>query len=291
VSSADILQRGRPRAAAAAGPDGDRPGGTGPRWRRLLSGTGWLGVAGFATFGALLEVAPRAGLVSADYLPPASRIAAALAGQLDDPEFWMAVGRTLRGWILALLIAFIAGTVVGVVIGSVPLLRTLTSSTIEFLRPIPSVALIPLAVLLYGSDLRSTLLLAVYASFWQVLIQVLQGVQDVDPVARDTARSFGLGRWARIRYLTWPTALPYVMTGLRLAAAVALILTVTAELVIGSPGLGQQIGAAQSGGAIATMYALVIVTGLIGVGVNLLARRLEHAVLWWHQSLRRDVPA
>ena len=73
-----------------------------------------------------------------------------------------------------------------------------------------------------------------YASFWQVLIQVLYGVADVDPVARETALSYRLGPWARIRYLVWPTALPYAMTGVRLAASVALILTVTGELVIGS---------------------------------------------------------
>ncbi len=71
----------------------------------------------------------------------------------------------------------------GVVIGSVPLLRAVTASTIEFLRPIPSVALIPVAVLLYGTGMASTLLLVVYAAFWQVLVQVLAGVQDVDPVA------------------------------------------------------------------------------------------------------------
>ena len=107
----------------------------------------------------------------------------------------------------------------GVVIGVVPYLREATASTIEFLRPIPSVALIPLAVLLFGTELRSMLLLVVYASFWQVLIQVLYGVQDVDPVAEETARSYGLGTWARVRHVLWPTALPYVMTGVRLAAA------------------------------------------------------------------------
>ena len=78
----------------------------------------------------------------------------------------------------------------------------------------------------------------VYASFWQVLVQVLHGVADVDPVARDTARSYRLGRWARVRYLVWPTALPYAMTGIRLAASVALILAITGELIIGTPGLG-----------------------------------------------------
>jgi ABC-type nitrate/sulfonate/bicarbonate transport system permease component len=282
----------RSAATAVAAPAAGAPVGqpAAPAGRRL-GGNTVLGVLGFAVFLGLLEVVPRSGLVPERYLPPFSRIASTLVRQFDDGGFWTAVGETLRGWSLALLIAVVLGVVVGVVIGSIPLLRALTASTIEFLRPIPSVALIPLAVLIFGSDLRSTLLLAVYASFWQVLVQVLYGVQDVDPVAQDTARAFGLGRWARIRYVIWPTALPYMLTGLRLAAAVALILTVSVELIIGAPGLGKAISDAQSGGAVALMYALVLVTGLIGVGVNLLARRLERWLLRWHVSVRGEDPA
>jgi ABC-type nitrate/sulfonate/bicarbonate transport system permease component len=78
------------------------------------------------------------------------------------------------------------------------------------------------------------------------------------------------------------------MTGVRLAAAVALILTITAELIIGSPGLGKEIANAEAGGAVATMYAYVIVTGVIGVAVNVLARLLERRVLAWHPSLRGE---
>jgi ABC-type nitrate/sulfonate/bicarbonate transport system permease component len=173
----------------------------------------------------------------------------------------------------------------------VPLLRAATASTVEFLRPIPSVALIPLVVLLYGATIRSTLVLVVYAAFWQVLVQMLYGVADVDPVAADTARSLRLGPLARAWYLTWPTALPYALTGLRLAAAVALILTVTGELVIGSPGLGREIAVAQSSNAVPAMYALVLVTGLVGVVANVGARALEKVLLPWHVSQRRDVPA
>jgi len=256
-----------------------------------LRGTGALGVWGFACFLVLLEVVPRVGLVSPRYLPPFSQIAGALVDEVGSGVFWGAVWDTVQGWFIGLGIAFVLGVGAGVLIGSVPVLRELTASTIEFLRPIPSVALIPVAVLLFGADLRSTLLLVIYASFWQVIVQVLYGVNDVDPVARDTALTYGLGRWARVRYVTWPTALPYVMTGLRLAAAVALILAITAELIIGSPGLGNEIGVAQSGGAIATMYALVIVTGLLGVLVNVGARLLERWLLAWHPSVRREVAA
>ncbi|CAM5590156.1 MULTISPECIES: ABC transporter permease [Streptomyces] len=248
-----------------------------------------LGVAGLAGFLALAEAVPRLGLVDEEYLPPAGRIAAALGDEAADPAFWTALGDTLTGWALGLAIASCAGIVAGVVLSVVPYLRQATASTIEFLRPIPSVALIPLAVLLYGSELRSVLLLVVYASFWQVLIQVLYGVQDVDPVAEETARSYGLGTWARIRYVLWPTALPYVMTGVRLAAAVALILAVTAELVIGAPGLGQRIGVAQTSQAVPELYALIVVTGLLGLVINVGARAVERRALAWHQSVRGEV--
>ena len=251
--------------------------------------TALLGLAGFGTFLLVLEIVPRVGLVSPAYLPPFSDIVGALAGEVRTADFWRAVADTLRGWSLGLLIAVVLGIVVGICLGIVPVVRDFTASTVEFLRPIPSVALIPLAVLVYGTELGSTLLLVVYASFWQVLVQVMYGVQDVDPVAQETARSFRMGWWSRVRHLVWPTALPYVLTGVRLAAAVALILAITAELVIGSPGLGNQIGAAQSGGAIATMYALVLVTGGLGVTVNLLARLLERRVLYWHPSIRGEV--
>ncbi|MFF0299882.1 ABC transporter permease [Streptomyces sp. NPDC004562] len=248
-----------------------------------------LGVAGLAGFLALAEAVPRLGLVDEEYLPPAGRIAAALGDEAADPAFWTALGDTLTGWALGLAIASCAGIVAGVVLSVVPYLRQATASTIEFLRPIPSVALIPLAVLLYGSELRSVLLLVVYASFWPVLIQVLYGVQDVDPVAEETARSYGLGTWARIRYVLWPTALPYVMTGVRLAAAVALILAVTAELVIGAPGLGQRIGVAQTSQAVPELYALIVVTGLLGLVINVGARAVERRALAWHQSVRGEV--
>jgi ABC-type nitrate/sulfonate/bicarbonate transport system permease component len=89
----------------------------------------------------------------------------------------------------------------------------------------------------------------------------------------------------------WPTALPYVFTGVRLAASVALVLAVTAELVIGAPGLGQSIAVAQTSGAVPTMYALIAVTGLLGVAINLAARAFERRSLAWHQSVRGEVPA
>jgi ABC-type nitrate/sulfonate/bicarbonate transport system permease component len=247
-----------------------------------------LGTLGLLGVGGVLEAIPRIGLVSPRYLPPSSEMIAALVREAGTGGFWRALADTAIGWALGLAIAVVAGVVIGVTIGSVRGLRAFTASTIEFLRPIPSVALIPIAVLLFGAQLRSVLLLVVYASFWPMLLQVIHGVADVDPVARDTALSYRFTPWAKIRYVLLPSGLPYIMTGLRLSAAVALILAITAELVIGAPGLGNEIGLAMAGSAVPAMYALILVVGLFGVAVNLGFRALERRVLAWHTSVRLE---
>ncbi|MGF1661780.1 MAG: ABC transporter permease [Kineosporiaceae bacterium] len=244
-----------------------------------------LGLVGLALAGGLLEVLPRLPGAPAG-IPPVSEWLVALAGLLATGEVWAALGRTVVSWALALVLAVVAGTAAGMLIGSSRLLKAATASTVEFLRPIPSVALIPLAALLYGPGIRSALLLAVYAAFWQVLVQVIAGVADLDPVAEDTARSYRLGRLGRLRHVVWPTTLPYLVTGVRLAATVALILTITAELFLAVPGIGREILDQQQGGNVPEVYALVLLTGLLGVLVNAGTRALERRVLSWHPSVR-----
>ncbi|MCU7728207.1 ABC transporter permease [Actinoplanes sp. KI2] len=259
--------------------------------RRVGDSPALLGLIGLVCFGALLEILPRAGVLPAEYFPPTSRIIGALIDELGRAGFWRAVAGTVTTWLIGLSIAVVAGVALGIIIGSIPALRLATASTIEFLRPIPSVALLPLAIVLFSAPVRSILLLVVYASFWQVLIQVLHGVADVDPVARETAASYRLGRWQQARHLVWPTTLPYAMTGIRLAAAVALVLTITGELLIGgTKGIGEEINVAQSSIAVPSMYALIVVAGLIGLLANLATRRAERIVLAWHPSVRRELP-
>ncbi|WP_082105220.1 ABC transporter permease [Demequina subtropica] len=274
-SPSTLAPPARPRAGA-------RP--RRPRRSRDL----WLGVVGVVIVLAGAETLSRTGIVNPDFLPPVTAMYAALFEMLREGWFWEALWLTVRGWAIGLAAAMTLGIVVGFVIGSVPFLRKFTSSTIEFLRPIPSVALIPLVILLFGAQPQSAFVLVVYAAFWQVLVQVLYGVADVDPVARDTARSYQFGPLRVARSVIYPTALPYIMTAFRLGAAVALILEITAELVIGVDGLGRELGIAQSSNAVPETYALVIAIGLIGVAVNLLARFVERKALWWHPSVRSE---
>jgi ABC-type nitrate/sulfonate/bicarbonate transport system permease component len=251
--------------------------------RRIVLGT--IGIVGFLAVWQLLSVLR---VLNPEQLPSATDTFAELQTLIRDMEFWRNIGRTMTAWAIGLALATVVGTALGTLVGMVPFLRRATHTMVEFLRPIPSVALIPLAILIYGLQMPAALIIIVYASFWQIFVQVLYGVADVDTVARDTAKSFGLPKTTQLRELILPTALPYLMTGLRLAAAVALILAVTAEMTIGNPGLGRQLTVASGIGNITTVYAIVIVTGVLGLIINIGFRAIERRTLSWHQSVRGD---
>jgi ABC-type nitrate/sulfonate/bicarbonate transport system permease component len=248
----------------------------------------WAGALGVP---AVFELLSRTELINSRFFPPITDMVARLLEEAGTTAFWSAVGDTMQGWALGLGIACAIAVPLGIVVGSTPLLYRALRGVIEFLRPIPSVALIPLAVLVYGSGLESKVFLAAFASTWPLLMQTLYGVQDVDPVATDTARSFGFSRAQRLLRVTLPSAVPYIATGVRISAAVALILVVTAELVIGSPGLGRGINLARQGANVELMYALILATGLLGMAVNGLFTRIEHRVLHWHPSQRAEAAA
>jgi ABC-type nitrate/sulfonate/bicarbonate transport system permease component len=248
-----------------------------------------LGAAGLVGFLAAWQLVPTLGLVDREYLPYVTDVGARLGHEIVDLAFWRRLGLTMRAWAIGLALASVAAIVTGTVIGLVPLLRRATHTTVEFLRPIPSVAIVPIAVIIQGISVEAALIIIVYASFWQMFVQVLYGVADVDVVARDTARGFGLTRVERLTMVVLPTALPYVMTGLRLAASVALILTITAEMVIGNTGLGTLIMLSRSTpGDSAGLYAFVVVAGVLGIVINSTFRFVERRVLHWHQSVRGE---
>ena len=271
--------------AWAPGPPATRPAEASRAGGRR--GRDWgLPLLGVAAAILAFEVAARVGLVDRRFLPPSSEMFGALFEQLSDGSLWEPVGQTLQGWALGLGTALLVALPLGILIGSVFLLFMSTRTIVEFLRPVPSVALIPLAVLVFGAGIESKWFLAAFAATWPILLQTLYGVRDVDPVGLETARSFGVKTPERLLRVVLPSALPYIVTGVRISSAVALILSVTAELVLGAPGLGQQINIARQSGAVESMYALIIVTGLIGWVLNIALSAAERRLLHWHASQR-----
>lgn len=235
---------------------------------------------------ALLQFLTYSGVLSARAFPLVTDVFAALIYEAGTVGFWLAVGHTLSGWAIGLLIAIVLAVPLGIVLGSSRMLYRGSRTIIEFLRPVPSVALIPLAVLVLGIGLESKVFLVVFASFWPMLIQTIYGVQDTDPIAIETARTFGLGRFETFWRVILPGTAPFIATGFRISSATALILAVTAELVIGSPGLGATIELARSGGDVATAYAMIMATGILGWLLNGGSMYFQRRALHWHPSQR-----
>lgn len=249
---------------------------------------GAVGILGFLVVWQLFSVF---GPVDQHHFPPPTEVLPTFFGNFAYAAFWTAIGHTMWAWFLGLLISTVGGVALALLIGSSRILREFTHTTVEFLRPIPSVALIPLAALLFGPRIGSELLVVVYGCFWIVFIQVIYGMGDVDKVADETVRTMGM-RWdQRIRHLVFPTMLAYLMTGVRLAATVALILAVSAELIIGTPGLGKSVAQAQLNDNPPAMFTLIITAGVLGIVVNLVFRWIERKLLFWHPSIRKEVAA
>lgn len=258
------------------------------RYQWASYGPATLGVAGILGFLVLWQAFSVWGPIGVHHLPPPTKVLPLFISNFALTSFWQAIGSTMWAWLLGLLISTVGGVALALLIGSSARLREFTHSTVEFLRPIPSVALIPLAALLFGPRLGSELLVVVYGCFWIIFIQVLYGMGDVDKVASETARTMGLNWQQRVRYLVFPTMLSYLMTGIRLAATVALILAVSAELIIGTAGLGKSVAQAQLNDNPPAMFTLIITAGLLGIVVNFVFRWIERRLLFWHPSVRTE---
>jgi ABC-type nitrate/sulfonate/bicarbonate transport system permease component len=232
------------------------------------------------------EFVSRSGLISEDDLPAMTTTFNELWSMGNTREFWVAFGETVRGWALGLGIATALAVPIGILLGSSEFANRAFRVPVEFLRPIPSAALIPLLFLTLGTTLKSEVFLATFGAFWPLLVQTIYGVRDVDPVALDTARSFGVGRFERLYRIKLPSAVPYIATGLRISSAVSLILAFTAELFMGTGGLGQIMNVAESFGLTVQVYALALATGFLGLAIYVLFSAFERWALRWHPSQR-----
>jgi ABC-type nitrate/sulfonate/bicarbonate transport system permease component len=243
------------------------------RWR------GWAGAVapsvGVAVALGFFELAPRVGMLPRSSFPPTSEVLDVLVGLAGSAELWRAVGHTLGAWAGAMAI------------GASRVGELLCRFTVEFLRPVPSVALVPVLVLVYGTDSSLTVALGASAAAFPLVFQAMYGIADVDAAASEMGRAFRLRWWVRMRYIVLPSCAPYLATGLRISASVALILVITGEYVVGVPGLGQKVFVAQSAGAYDRVYAWIVVTGLLGLVVNLGFEAIERRALRWHPSQDR----
>jgi ABC-type nitrate/sulfonate/bicarbonate transport system permease component len=225
------------------------------------------------------------------YFPPLRKILRVL------PDTWLAggtesrliadvvpsLGRLACGY----SVAAIMGITVGVLIGRRPWLRALVEPVIEMLRAVPPPAMVPVLVALAGIDNTMKVLVIVFGCTWPIMLNTVEGVRALDQVADETCRCYGVRGLGRLRVLVLPAASPQIITGLRQALSIAVILMVISEMMVSTNGLGFTVIQFQRTFALPEMWTGIIVLGLVGVALSLLFRILEARVLSWYQGQRR----
>jgi NitT/TauT family transport system permease protein len=244
------------------------------------------GLIGLVCFLAIGEIVGRLGLISQRYLPPTSAVLTALGHLLVDQTFLRDVIATLLAWAIALGIATLIAVPLGLLLGSIPVLRTATDAIVEFIRPIPSVALIPLVVLLLGTGPDTKIALATFASVWPILFNTTYGLHEMDPQLVDTAKSFGMGGLSISLKVRLPSAAPFIMTGIRVASGIVLITTISTELLASAAGgLGTFIESARAGGnQMSQVLAGVAMAGILAYLVNVILERVQNRFFGWSEA-------
>jgi len=271
---------------------GAAPGGTArpPSRTRLPAwAVPWArGATGVVVFLVICEAAGRLGIVSRSALPLTSSVLARVVLLAGNSRFLADVGATLEAWAVGMAITVAAGVPLGVLLGTLPGVRSATRAVVEFLRPIPSVALIPLVSLLLGPGLRMSATLIVYGAIWPVLYNTIAGIDDVDPLAKETNRAFGFSWLATIRMVSLPSAAPFIATGIRLASAVAIILDIAAGYISGpinGPGIGAYIAQESTGaGDLTIILAATVWAGILGLALDLILMGAQRRLLRWHHA-------
>lgn len=245
------------------------------------------GVTGTVVFVAIVELLVRSGIVNTATLPYPLSVLGRSVTLLGDTEFLRAVWATLAAWFVGMLIAGVVGVGLGALVGLSPRLERLLQGPIELLRPMPAVALAPLLLVLFSRGLLSRSLAVAFAAVWPILFNTIYGMRSVDPIATETARSFGEGRSAVLLRVSLPWTAPFAFTGVRVASAIAIIVTVSVEVLLpDGTGLGGFVVATGSGGGdLATIYGAMVIAGILGIVLDVGLRWIERLAFPWREGL------
>jgi len=241
------------------------------------------GLAGLAGFLLLWELASLTGFFDPRYVPSPVTVATRLAGLFGHADFVTDLIATVLAWLIAILTATAIAVPLGLLLGGFRVLREATGAVVEFLRPVPSVALIPAVMAAFGDGAQTKIIAAIFASVWPILFNVIYGLRDVDPQFIDTARVFRTGWWRTATRVRLPAVLPFALTGVRLSAAISLVVIVSTEFLSGSGiGIGSYFYlAGQASGDIPLVVVGVVLAGLLGLLVNYVLLRVNRRFMSW----------
>jgi ABC-type nitrate/sulfonate/bicarbonate transport system permease component len=247
----------------------------------------WAGLAVIAACLLAWEIWARARTDLAGFFPPASQVLLTLWQLLASGELTEHIGATLQRFAQGYMLAAVLSVGAGLCLGLWRPLYNLFEPLIELLRPMPSPATIPIAILFLGIGDEMKVAVTVYACSWPILLNTIDGVRSVDRVLVATAGTFRLSPWARFWKVMLPAASPQIVTGLRVSLAIALILVTTSEMVVSNDGLGYYVLESQRAFQMPQMYAAVVALGIIGYALNRLFLVVDGWAMAWHKGLTR----
>lgn len=250
------------------------------------------GTALYGVAGALLSVVVWqvvASMWSGSAIAGPASVWTAAVELAGDPDFWAATWTTLLMAARGLVAATVVGALAGILIGSSRVIANLVLVPMEFLKPIPPIVILPIAILVLGPTKQMGEALIFYGCVLPIAYTTANGVRETDPVAVQTARSFGLSTWQVLRRVTLPSTSAFIGTAVRIAMPHAFVIAVVAGYLGGSPGLGRHIAESVVAADTARLYAVVIALGVLGLLVHELSHLAERRVLHWHASYRASV--
>lgn len=247
---------------------------TAPR-RRARRRTAWRGLVVPVALLVLAEIAAAATHLESDALARPSEIVVAALKALLDGSLLLAMAQTLWAAAGGLALGVPIGFAAGVVLGLFPTVDRLMNFSIEALRPVPSIALIPVFMMVFGFGFRMESATVAFATVWPILILTRAAVGGIEPRLLEVSRILGFGLAARTWKIVLPAALPRLFVALRLAIGVALIVAVTVEIAANPLGLGNAMMSAQQSLHPDLMLAHLLWLGLVGWGLNAALLRLQ----------------
>jgi ABC-type nitrate/sulfonate/bicarbonate transport system permease component len=215
-----------------------------------------------------LEIWARAIHLQSDSLAPPSAVAAALVGAFQDGSILIATRDTLFSAFAGLSIGGAIGLAFGIALGIFHVFDRLMEVTIEAIRPIPSIALLSIALIALGFGYRMEIVIVAFACIWPILVLSRAAVGGIEPRLMEVSRALRLSPADRVRKIIIPAALPRIFLAFRLAAGIALIVAVTVEIAINPIGLGAAIMTAQQALRPELMLAYLLWIGIVGYLLN-----------------------
>ena len=240
-------------------------------------------VAVLAAWVALWWVASHGAWVSRAFLPTPEATWGSLIGGLAGGDLAAFSAGTLQRMALGWGLASLMGLALGVLIGVSAAARAWIAPTLEFVRPLPASAVIPLAISIFGLSGGMVLAVVAFGAMWPVLLATVHGMATVPVQLKEMSAALELGRAARIARIDLPQALPDILAGIRLAMTVALIVAVVGEMIASQPGLGQAILLAARSFRASELFAGIALLGAIGFMSNALLAVAEARLLKWQQ--------